>query len=201
MTERSALPVPERDALDSTGHSMTALAAEEVAEFSERWSDGQLRAAAKVIRSHGARPRASSRVARPARSTGSYECHREFGEGRSVPGHQGWSRDRSGPLRTPRVRPRLPGELLHRRRPLGSSRHPRACRCRGSPGAVLAELAVEAKAGSAEGRRALNVAATRGRSRGEEGVRNEVRALTSGASSAGAFVPPIFLLEAGQFAL
>ncbi len=59
-TERSALPVPERDDLDAAGHTMAAFDAETAAEFAERWRDGQLRAAARLIRKHDAQRQSAS---------------------------------------------------------------------------------------------------------------------------------------------
>jgi HK97 family phage major capsid protein len=62
------------------------------------------------------------------------------------------------------------------------------------------ELAVEAKAGSREGKRALDVVSTRARSGGEDAVESERRAMTSGASSGGSFVTPQYVVD-HQYAL
>jgi HK97 family phage major capsid protein len=62
------------------------------------------------------------------------------------------------------------------------------------------ELAVEAKAGSPEGLRALDVAATRARQGGDDAIDNERRAMTSGSSSGGSFVTPQYVVD-HQFAL
>src|SRR5664280_407132 len=192
--ERSGLPVPERDALDSVGHGVTALAAEEAAQYAERWRDGQLRAAAKVIRQHD------------AMTTGKLpgDAHREVAE---YLRNADESADRADRYRTirdghtsasvrsePRVyapnspnsyyldvsRAAMPGIQGHQDAVANLERYSR-------------ELTIEAKAGSPEGRRALNIAGARGRNRGEDGVRVEQRGLTTGTSSAGAFTVPIYL--------
>jgi HK97 family phage major capsid protein len=62
------------------------------------------------------------------------------------------------------------------------------------------ELSVEAKAGSVEGRRALDVVSSRSRSAGEDAVENERRAMSSGATSGGSFVTPQYVVD-HQFAL
>jgi HK97 family phage major capsid protein len=62
------------------------------------------------------------------------------------------------------------------------------------------ELAVEAKAGSAEGRRALAIASTRARQSGEDAVDSERRAMPSGSTSGGSFVTPQYVVD-HQYAL
>ena len=192
--DRAGLPIPERDALDAPGHAWTALAAETAAEFSERWRDGQLRAAAKLIRKHGASTTgklpgdvateverflriADESAERAARFRGVRDGHSTAAV-RSEPRTYGPNSPNSYFMDVARAA--MPGIHGHSDAVANLERYSR-------------ELAVEAKAESPEGRRAMMAAATRGRTRGDEGVHNEQRALSTATGSAGAFTVPIYL--------
>lgn len=193
-TERSGLQIPERDALDGPGHAWTALAAETAAEYAERWRDGQLRAASKLIRKHNAATTgklpgpvatevetflrtADESAARAERFRTARDAHSSAAV-RAEPRVYGPNSPNSYFMDVARAA--MPGTHGHQDAVANLERYSR-------------ELAVEAKAGSPEGRRAMNAAATRGRTRGEDGVRNEQRALSTATGSAGAFTVPIYL--------
>jgi HK97 family phage major capsid protein len=192
---RSVVPVATKDVVGGKfGHRIDAEAAETAAQFAERWRDGQLNAAARIIRRHGATrtgklpdgargevagllDRADTNAAR----VDSYRAIRDvhnvavYNEPRMYSEHSpnSWYRDVA--LSS------IPGIDGHAQAVARLNQYSE-------------ELVVEIKAGSAEGQRALRIAETRGRPTGDRiGAESERRAMSSGTSSGGAFVTPAYL--------
>ena len=200
-TETRSLPqVPGREALDTRGHALAALDAEHAAEFAERWRDGQLRAAAKIIRKHEAQTTGNLPAGDRAQVDGCFAKADENAE-RAQSYRQIRDHHRAAVVKSePRIygpgsgnshyldvaRAAMPGTQYHSDAVRRLARYGR-------------ELTVEAQAASPEGRRALRVAATRGREISESAVLDERRALTSSANSFGSFVTPQYLVN--DFAL
>jgi len=190
---RSAAPIPERDHLDVGGHSLAAYDIECAAEYAERWRDGQLRAAGRLIQKHDART--TGKLPAEARAkVGEYFARADTNAQRA----EKYREIRDGHLAKVRSEPRVygPGSEASYYLDLARSALP------GTQGHIEAvarlerytrELSVEAKAGSAEGKRALAIASTRARGGGRPGVEAERRAMTSGSGSGGAFVTPQYL--------
>ena len=199
-TERSTLPVPERDDLDAAGHAMAAFDAETAAEFAERWRDGQLHAAARLIRKHDAqttgrlpveaRNEVGDCFARADKNAERAERYRAIRDG-----HSGAAVVRS----EPRVYgPDSPNSYyIDVARSVLPGTDVRTEAARGNLARYARELEVEVKADSAEGRRAKR--ATRSRSPMPPGP--ERRAMDSTSTSGGSFVTPIHLMDLGQYGL
>ena len=192
---RSALPVPQRDGLDHAGHSLAAFDAEVAAEFAENWSNAQLRAAARLIKRHDAHS-GGTLPAEASAKVGEHFARADVNADRAVryrairDKHQGGAIVRSGPRvygpDSPNsyyldvARSALPGSIEHQDAVERLQ-------------AYTQELAVEVKAGSAEGKRAQDIAGTRSRDVSVQAVEGERRAMATGSTSGGAFVTPAYL--------
>lgn len=189
--EERSLPMPPEQDHRPQGHHLAALEAQAAADFAARWRDGQIRAAARIIERHGARTTGKLPDAEQ-RKVADYLARADVNAERA---------ERYAELRDHHLRvavksePRVYGPGSQESYLLDFARvsHP------GAPGREEAqrrldrhatEVAFEARAGSAEGQRALRSASTRARDRGELFVRDEQRAMSSLGSSGGAFVTP-----------
>ena len=200
---RSALPVPEHDALDAGGHAMSAFDAAQLADFFTKGRDDALRGAASLVRKHNgleagrlpdsAQPRFAERassaevfgkLAEQFRAVS--EEHRTSVVVRSEPRTYGPPSPYSFYL--DRARAAIPGTPGHIDAAARLERYGK-------------ELFVEARAGSPEGRRALRAVEASARDRGREAMDGEVRAMTTGSTSGAPFVTPIYLLDGGDYAL
>ena len=190
---RSLPTVPERDPLNSGGHALRALDSVRVAQVFEGWRDDATRKAAGTIPLGSSRPPASAetkfieRVSRAQVFGDLAEKFRALGEDhrravvvRSEPRVYGPGSGNSFYLDV--ARSALPGTAYHGDAVARLARHSQ-------------EVSTEAKAGSAEGRRALRVAETRGREISDGAVLDERRAMTTGSTSGGALVTPEYLVS------
>jgi hypothetical protein len=176
---------------------MSAYDCEVAAEYAERWRDGQLRAAAKLIREHPNSRATGKLPPEAANAVGDYFAKADKNAQRAESYRA--IRDRHLALSVksePRTYQRGNGNSYYF--DLARAASP------GTPGHAEAvarlerysqEIAAEAKTNTPEGRRALRVAETRGRQAGHGAVLEEQRAVSSGAASGGAFVTPQYLVD------
>ncbi|HVC15433.1 MAG TPA: hypothetical protein VND62_11305 [Acidimicrobiales bacterium] len=186
---------PERDRLDAGGHKLAAANAQTAARFAERWRDGQIGAAARVIRQHAEaletgklppadRDKVADFFSRADRNDERAKRYRAASEHHLRAAVKAEPRiyDRESPHSFWRDRglAAMPGHPLHREALGRLERHVR-------------EVAVEIRQGSPEGRAALAQLANNTREHAVERAAELRSAMTSGAASGGSFVTPAWL--------